>query len=210
MLHALQVGDQVQCLGPRHHRFAGRHMAWRQGDPLFILGDRSLVLDLEQEAVGRHIAAGGVGTGLKQVAQMPVGAGLTHTDIEQVRSGAHGAQQGRIVVVVVSGDRGAAPATAGIGNACAGGAGLLRVAGNAGIGHIDGAATQFLTGVGLERRGWWYVLELQKRHDDHRRRRQGQRHHGAAHKFEFIFHKLRPPRLCGTGRPAGSARRSVR
>ena len=83
------------------------------------------------------------------MAQVPVAAGLAHADIHQVGSGAHGAQQVRRVVGVVTRHRGAAPAAFKVRRKSLG-TGLLRVAIDAAVGDVLGAAAHFwLAAIGI-------------------------------------------------------------
>jgi hypothetical protein len=108
VIQTLQIGYHVQHLLFGDDELAGRVVARRQiYHPVARFRRR---LDVEQVGVGRHDGARRVRARLVQVAQVPVRTGLARADVEQVRAGAHGAQQVRLVVVVVGGHRGTAPA----------------------------------------------------------------------------------------------------
>src|SRR5690606_37130354 len=107
-----------------------------------------LVFQRKQKLKGGHRAAWSVGARVIEMAQVPVDAGLSRVDVEQVGTSTHGAQQMWAVVVIIARDRRASPSTLKVG--CLGlAARLLRMAIDASHRDIDLASTQLLFGVRL-------------------------------------------------------------
>ncbi len=110
----------------------------------------NLVFQLEHIGIGRHQAPVKNRTGLIQVGQMPVTAFHARTDVKQVRTGTHGAQQvGRIVKVIARCGR-TAPATCRIKQGLTGRAWLLAVTVQTAVGHVLVTPQQLLGGIGLQ------------------------------------------------------------
>src|SRR5690606_16414064 len=104
---------------------------------------------------------------------------LTCTNIEQVRTGTHGAEQVWRVVEVVACYRGTTPATLEVRSLVLA-TWLLRVTVHTAHINVLLTAAQLYLGVRLEPWRGLHFLDLQVRDNDQSRCGQGQRHHGAA------------------------------